>query len=236
MEQLSAEMLDQRLFLATSNNGVRFNIEEGFSLEPNEEWYGTRVHHPQSGEMFFAWRDPYIFRDPISGNYYLFICSGGERWGVPPKIAVAVSGSVRGPYALQTPAAVSYGEVDAGVEGVPVWEMERVQVTYHKGRYRMLFSVWGWLIDEKWKAKIEAKCGSIGRSVTFMLSSDKVDGPYRFDEGVQLVWSRNQNNMYGLMLVDTSDKFDQPPVAGWVPGLFQAQLAPLDSYEFIKIN
>jgi hypothetical protein len=236
IEQLSADQLDQRLFLATSKDGLRFNFEESFSLEPEQNMYGTNVRHPQTGHMLFAWRDPYIFRDPISGKYHLFICAGGKRWGVPPKIAAAVSNNIRGPYKLQPPAAISYGEIEAGIMGVPVWEMERVQVSYYKGRYRMLFSVWGWLIDEKWKAKLEPKCGPIGRSLAIMLSSDKACGPYSFDGNVELVRSKNQDDMYGLMLVDTADLSDEPVVAGWFLNSFRSQLVPFDSYEVIKIT
>ena len=225
MEQLGPDLLDQRIFLATSSDGIRFQLKREFTLEPDPQWYRTGVQHPHNGKMMFAWRDPYVFRDPRSRKYYLFICSGGKRWGTPPKVAVAEAERVAGPYRLLVPAAEAVCFDDSGDEGVPVWEMERVQVFYRGGKYHMMFSVWEHFIDPAWKRRILGKNGRVFQSAVIVLVSDQVTGPYRFDHHTRLVQTPCDKNIYGALLVSGASALRPDFVVGWHPDTFSLEVS-----------
>jgi len=225
MEQFGTELLDQRIFLATSTDGVKFALDNSFSLEPDPAFYETRAFYPGTDSMMFAWRDPYVFLDPLSGKYYLFICAGGKRWGVPPSVAVAEADTLSGPYRLLPPAAVSSWQAADGGEGVPVWEMERVQVTYRNGKYYMMFSVWEHFMDEAWKVRISRGMGPLAQSATVVLVSDNVTGPYRFDGNARLVKKPPGRNLYGAMVVPGPVPQHPDFVVGWYPDTFTPEVS-----------
>ena len=225
MEQFSSELLDQRIFLATSTDGRKFEIEEGFSLEPDPALYGTKAWYPDSDRMMYAWRDPYVFRDPVSGKFYLFICAGGDRWGAPPKIAVAEADSLAGPYRLLPAAAKSLLRGPNGADSVPVREMERVQVSYRNGRYCMMFSVWEHFMDEAWKQSMIRRGGVLSGSATVVLWSDSVTGPYRFDDSATLIEKPPGANLYGAMNVSSPDPARGDFVVGWYPENFKPEVS-----------
>lgn len=225
MEQFGTELLDQRIFLATSDDGASFTVDDAFSLEPDAALYGTAAYYPGTDRMMFAWRDPYVFCDPQSGRYYLFICAGGKRWGTPPSVAVAEADTLQGPYRLLPPAALSSWRDDAGVERIPVWEMERAQVSFRDGRYYMMFSVWEHFMDTDWKRKITRNKGACSQSAIIVLVSDSVTGPYRFDDSARLVRKPADRNLYGAMVV--SDPLPGQPefAVGWYPDTFTLEVS-----------
>lgn len=225
IEQFSSELLDQRIFLATSSDGKKFEVDEGFSLEPDPALYKTDVYYPDTNKMMYAWRDPYAFRDPVSGKYYLFICAGGRRWGVPPTIGIAEAESVTGPYCLLPPAAESLIQGPDGETSIPLWEMERVQVSYRNGKYYMMFSVWEHFMDAAWRQSVTLGKGALSGSATVVLCSDKVTGPYRFDDNTTLIEKPPGSNLYGAMIMPSPDLGGEDFVVGWYPGNFRLEVS-----------
>ena len=140
-KEITKEILDQKILLATSVDGLNFKFVPEFSLLPDEIIYATNCKDQETGKMVFAWRDPYIFKDPKSDKYFLFICAGGDRWGIPPQVPVAVADSVAGTYKLLPSATKLEVNINNKLH-IPFKEIERVQVIYYQDKYYMFFHCW----------------------------------------------------------------------------------------------
>jgi beta-fructofuranosidase len=126
---------------------------------------------------------------------------------------------------LLPPAALSSWSDDAGAERVPVWEMERAQVSYRDGRYYMMFSVWEHFMDADWKREITRNKGACSQSAIIVLVSDSVTGPYRFDDSARLLQKPANRNLYGAMVVP--GLLPGPPefAVGWYPDTFTLEVS-----------
>jgi len=222
--QLSTNFLDQRVFLATTEDGEEFVFEEQFSLLPTPELYPTRCFHPEQRHMMFAWRDPFCFRDPNSGKFYLFICCGGFRWGVPPNVAVAVADCVEGPYRLLPPA-IEFPVKRSGDSLVmPLSEIERAQVHFHAGQYFMTFATWERYVNKPWFRDQLCANMEISDSTTYVLVANRPEGPYRFHTAAPLVTNSERTGLYGTMFVPSIDRPDSLFAIGWHPGRFEVEV------------
>ncbi|WP_141699266.1 hypothetical protein [Candidatus Thiosymbion oneisti] len=214
------EILDQRLYLTTSKNGYEFSKSLKFRLEPDPAWYGTKRTHPVTNEMVFAWRDPFIFQDPPSGRYYLFICAGAKRWGVPPTVAVAVAENIMGPYELLPPAVDMTVKLD-GKNQQALGEIERIQIVYRNNKYYMLFSCWPFHVNQDFARCCQSMGHSITESTIYILSSDQVTGPYRLDLNCPTVKNSAQTGLYGIYLITPRiEDADESILTGWFPEHF----------------
>jgi hypothetical protein len=194
IRQFDRRHLDQRVFLAASTDGVHYRRAADFRLDPDPALYPHPCQGPD-GDMLFAWRDPFPFQDPLSGRHYLFICTGGERWGRTPAVAVAVAQRLTGPYRL-LPDAIRLPYVDNAF-GAPVGEIERIQVQYHEGRYYLTFSCWHRLVDEAWLRTSYPRLGAVDDASLYVLESDRVAGPYTLPANCPLVSGSSGSGLYG---------------------------------------
>lgn len=173
--------------------------------------------------MLFAWRDPFIFKDPKSGKYYLFICAGGVRWGVAPQVAVAVADSLAGPYKLLPPAA----EPKISINGKPkmsLEEIERVQILYHRDKYYMLFSCWRNLVSPEMLKLAESLGYKITDSTIYVLSSDSIEGPYEFDLEHLIVRNSSYTEFYGSYVLSSLEKKGTTSLIGWYADKFEVNV------------
>jgi hypothetical protein len=224
IKQLSMDSLDQRIFLATSMDGKKFVLNNQFSLPPDPELYKTRRVNPETGKMMFAWRDPFCFQDPLSGNYYLFICCGGFRWGVPPNIAIGVADKVAGPYTL-IPEAVKLTVAIEDTLVMPVSEIERVQVLFRNGRYFIIFSAWKRYVNEAFFRSDPGVDADITDSTIYILVSDNIEGPYRVYTKGPVVQGSKRTGMYGTCLLQVPGQEDAYYAHGWYPDSFRVDVS-----------
>lgn len=223
VKQLSPDLLDQRLFLATSTDGINFNLDHDFNLPPDASMYPTKCFNPETGEMMFAWRDPAIFKDPKSGKYYLFICAGAVRWGVPPQVGIAVADQIAGPYKLLPPAAEPKIKVQDKLT-MTLGEIERIQVHFHDERYYMFCSSWRYLLSPEFLKICEDLGYEITDSTIYVLSSDNVEGPYEFDFDNLIVKNSSHTGFYGSWLVPSPLESEVVNLTGWYTDKFTVNI------------
>ncbi len=187
--------LDQRVFLAKSDNGKDFTEVDDFSLPPDKKQYETQCYHPQTNEMLFAWRDPYVLKDPKTGLYYAFVCAGGFRWGVAPNIAIATCETIDGNYRALAPAI--YYETDVnGSEIIPIPELERPQVIFHNNKYYLYLSCYLKHMNPSFVKECEARGIQITDSCRYQFVADHIEGPYRLDQDKIMIESSAQTDLY----------------------------------------
>jgi len=237
LDIVEGDILDQQLFLAVSKDGQHYTIQSDFNLSPDSSIYKTGKCHPVTKKMVFAWRDPYIFNDPVSRKFYIFICTGAKRWGVPPTVAVASSDNITGPFELLPPAT----DITVDIEGnsfIPLDEIERVQIIYHNNKYHMLCSCWSYYIHNDF-SKL---CSSLNQPVTdstiYILTSDSVTGPYKFELDNPVVINSNKTDLYGIYLIDkkTENDSDNYLLTGWYPDNYSVSVSGEYQVIFDKYN
>jgi beta-fructofuranosidase len=195
------ELLDQRVFLLSSENGVDFEREDSFVLEPSIKYYATETYNPENGDMMYAWRDPCLFHDPVSKKYYLYIVSGAIRWGIPPKVAVAISDSLTGPYELLPPA-LKFGTPNVYSHEIFFKEIERVHIHYRKGGYHLFFSTWEWNLSERCKAYLGGKGIPAVNGNVYHFISEKPEGPFKIHPDMPVIIGSGYAQLYGTQIIN----------------------------------
>lgn len=230
VEQLDDQHLDQRLFLAVSNDGVRFERVPDFHLEPDASIYPHASFHPDDGRMLFAWRDPWPWIDPASGKIYLYICTGGERWGVPSNVAVACADHVEGPYRVLGMAldpAVAAQDRDRPIFG----EIERVNVIRHGGRFHLTFSCWKRLVDEVGIERCGQSPAALSDHTVYVMVSDSPQGPFGISRDVNpVVAGSHAGGFYGTTFF--ADQSGDLATIGWDSRSFRIETSRMAKLKF----
>lgn len=210
----SEYLIDQRICLAESTDGRAFRDVEGFSLCPDEVLYGTRCRDPETNAMLFAWRDPFVFRDPESGKYFVFICTGGFRWGVSPNVAVASSEHIAGPYSLHAPA-IAYSRDKQGRDLLPLDEIERQHVRKIGSKYYLFASCWRKHVSKALLEMCAERKIEVSDSSLYVFEADNVLGPYRLCVETPVVSGSSRTGLYGGMFVEQNG--NESILVGWRP-------------------
>nr|MBA2748712.1 glycoside hydrolase family 68 protein [Tatlockia sp.] len=158
----------------------------------------------------FHWRDPYIFKDDKTGNYYMFICASSKAIGnFQGCIGLAVSDKIVGPYKLLPPA------IEAPTNAIdwPYYHMERPQVIYKDGKYHLFFSCFKMLMNPKWLEKLAHK--KITNSSLYWYISDNVTGSYKPANDDFIVSGSEKTGMYGTNFLQISTPSEKLIAYGW---------------------
>lgn len=203
VDQYDDNHLDQRLFLAVSDDGVSYQEVPEFELEPDPRLCPHNRFSPLDGRMLFAWRDPWPLHDPASGRFYLFICCGGERWGRSPDVIVASADSLVGPYTLHGSALDVPLGFDA--ERSPAFaEIERVNVLAEGGRFYLAFSCWRRLVNTRVLEGNSRLTEALCDSSLYVAEAAAIGGPYRFNADRSPVGKGSQaSGFYGSTVFST---------------------------------
>lgn len=172
-------VLDQRLKLARSQDGINFKNCDEFSVEPDPQLYPLGKPQP-SGGYAYAWRDPYLHYCDRTETYYLYIVTGGGYiWGTPPQIAVAKSKDITGPYELLKPALDL--KQQPGFKSGLSSEFERIDLKYFDDKYYLFGSSWKYYLSQEFKAFLNKKKIPISNYNTYVFSSSHPEGPFELN-------------------------------------------------------
>ena len=199
---------NEAIGLATSTDGLHFSrTSNNYLLKPEDDdlWYGR-----SQWTDHFHWRDPYIFKDDKTGNYYMFICASSKAIGnFQGCIGLAVSDKIGGPYKLLPPA------IEAPTDAIdwPYYHMERPQVIYKDGKYHLFFSCFKTLMNPRWLQKMPPK--KITNSSLYWYISDNVTGPYEPANDDFIVSGSEKTGMYGTNFLQISMEAEKLIAYGW---------------------
>lgn len=232
IEQCGDQFLDQRLFLAVSDDGVHFEEDPEFSLEPDPRVSPHNRFHPVDGRMLFAWRDPWPIYDTLNRRFIVFVCTGGERWGRPPDIVAAVAEKLAGPYELV--GSVLDFPMGGGQEDIPAFgEIERVSVTQAHGQYFLAFSCWHRLVDETVLREHAVLDESLTDCSLYVAKAPSILGPYQFcKEQSAVIGASNTSGFYGGTFFSGRDSAHY--VLGWNFSDFRIETRGLLRLEFTE--
>ncbi len=189
--------LEERIGLATSDDGVNWQRSSTPLVEPDSRFYAPSLAFFLAGfinQYHYQWRDPYIIKEPVTGYYYMFISASCQ--GLNPRfngcIGLAVSQRINGPYEVLPPAACPILE---GTEESIFYEMERPQVIYNNGKYYLFFSAWLHAVNPKWLASVGKD--KITNSSIYCYVSDKITGPFKPLTDKPIVKGSEATGLYG---------------------------------------
>ncbi|GAB1538691.1 hypothetical protein NUACC21_13550 [Scytonema sp. NUACC21] len=195
--------------LATSTDGIHFSRYSPHPLlipENNDSWYGRC-----NWTGHFHWRDPYIFKDEQTGNYYMFICASSQAPGnFQGCIGLAVADKISGPYKVLAPAV----DVPVDVDNWPFYHLERPQVIYKNGKYNLFFSCFKQYFNPKWLESVKHK--RVTTSSLYWYISDNITGPYKpIDNDEYIVKGSEKTGMYGTNFLLISEDPEEYIAYGW---------------------
>lgn len=188
----------QKIGLAVSDNLMDWEKNDSNPvLEADERYYRMGNRKNKLGEIP-AWRDPFVFRDPKSGRYYMTITAREKgRKVYNGCIAIAESGNLADWKVL--PPLLAPKRYD---------EMETSQMVYHKGRYYLFFGVgWRHSYEPGWKRKAGVHTG------LHCYYSDSLFGEYRPVNGNGVV-VEHAEKLYDVRLVQK--KGNRYTAIGWL--------------------
>lgn len=212
---------NEAIGLATSTDGLHFSRCSDRPLlvpKDDDQWYGR-----SDWTGHFHWRDPYIFKDDSTGNYYMFICASSKVAGdFQGCIGIAVADKMSGPYKLIPPAIEA--PVDAG-EGWPYYHLERPQVIYKNGKYHLFFSCFKIYMNPQWLEKLKHK--KITNSSLYWYVSDNLTGPYEpVNDEDYVVTGSEKTGMYGTNFLQISTEPEKLIAYGWYHRLNALEVSP----------
>lgn len=197
IEQCDERHLDQRVFVAVSDDGVNFQDAPIRGLEPDPVLCPHHCFHPVNGRMLFAWRDPWPLINAETGQVHVFICTGGERWGCEPDVALAVADDIRGPYRVLGRVLDLVSEAKNGGFG----EIERISVIPVDGGYALTFSCWRRLVDETRIPELSPQLLPLSDSSLYVATSARLEGPYSLSKTcAATVGSSDSTGWYGTTM------------------------------------
>jgi len=181
--------MGQSLLYATSHNGKDFRLQR-VPFEPRLPEFNTIRRHEETGEWLHSCRDPYLFHDPRSGDWFMYVTTGGHRWGVPPRQVVARSVELGGPWTVRGVALD-----DPKWKGYRVLrEIERASVVYANGTYWML--AYGMYFSNR-AMRLFADAGHpISRRSVCLWHADNPEGPFQFIEKKPILMECDQAGLY----------------------------------------
>jgi len=212
---------NEAIGVATSTDGRHWQRHcDHYPLIPDEQnpWYGRC-----NWTGHFHWRDPYIFKDPKSDRYYMFICASSKTPGnFQGCVGVAVADQIAGPYHILPPALVTSPET---AHDWAYYHMERPQVFYRYGKYHLFFSCFTVLMNPQW---IDGKRSHrVTNSSLYWYVSDHVTGPYSpVDPDNFIVPGSERTGLYGTAFLQASPSSDELIAYGWYHRLYTLEVGP----------
>ncbi|WP_169583254.1 MULTISPECIES: glycoside hydrolase family 68 protein [Microbacterium] len=124
----SDDGLAQRIGRAFSDDLFSWAKDENFLLEPDPRWYETLA---DTGWHDQAWRDPFVFQDPVGGAWHMLITARARHGHI----------SGRGVVGYATSVDLDEWEVQAALSGPGNFgQLEVLQTTVVDGQPTLLFS------------------------------------------------------------------------------------------------
>lgn len=215
------ELKNEAIGLATSIDGIYWQRQtEHFPLLPAQS---DRGYGRCNWTNHFHWRDPYLFKDPRSNRYYLFICASANTPGnFQGCIGLAVADSIDGHYELLPP--VVSPTPDTAADWA-YYHMERPQVFYRNGKYHLLFSCFRMYLNPRWIQKHNSQL--ITNSSLYWYVSDEITGlfqpvhPEKF-----IVTNSEKTGMYGTTLLPIPTNPNEFITYGWYHRLHALEVSP----------
>jgi len=196
-------MLHESIGLATSEDGIHWQRSPVPLVEPDPAFYRAVPSYMWDRSLEHrAWRDPYIFYDSPSQQYYMFIsaCCHGDNPGYSGCVGLAVSERIDGPYHVCPPAA--YPCLKGTNEGL-FYELERPQILHHDGLYHLFFSSVPKMINPAWIRKVGLD--GLSNSTLYWFTSPNLAGPYQAATEKPIVVGSDRTGIYGTQLVPGPD-------------------------------
>lgn len=210
-----ADLKNEAIALATSKNGTDWNRDsKHFPLIPSADdpGYG-RCNWTQH----YHWRDPYIFKDPKDGKYYMFICASSTTPGnFQGCVGLAVADQIAGPYEILPPVLAANSETAADWG---FYHMERPQVIYKNNQYHLFLSCFRMFMNSKWVSQHQR----VTNSSLHGYVSDRITGPFH---PVEIIPGSETTGMYGTNLLETSNP-DEYIAYGWFHRLHMLAVEPI---------
>jgi beta-fructofuranosidase len=187
----------QRIGLATSTDGKRWQRSGQPLLEADARWYETDEPSP----IYKAWRDPAVVQDPESGKYHMFFTAKTKDGDPRYKgcIGMAVSDNFEGPYQC-VPPILAPGQFA---------QMECPQVIQREGKTFLFFSSMEKDYNPSWAEHVGG-----AQSGLHCYVGDSLNGPFRPVNGDGLV-TRSADNLYSVKILEDSKRPGEYQAIGW---------------------
>ncbi len=194
--------------LATSVDGINWQRQES----PLLSWQKSSSADSSSAVNYAGrcnwsnhlhWRDPYVVKDPVTQQYYLFFCaslSGASLYQGGVGVAMArpskgISDHLSGPYQLLSPVAGPGVEKSDDSASWPFYHLERPQVIYFQGKYHLFFSCFKNFVNPLWLAQVGSD--RVTDSTLYWYVSDAITGPFRPTSDLPVVPGSETTGLYG---------------------------------------
>ncbi|HEY9845055.1 MAG TPA: family 43 glycosylhydrolase, partial [Candidatus Caenarcaniphilales bacterium] len=215
------DLKNEAISLATSSDGCHWQRSSHHPLvQPpdNNLWYGRC-----NWTGHFHWRDPYLFKDPNTGRYYMFTCASSKTPGnFQGCVGLAVADQITGPYQLLPPVLAATSDTAADW---PYYHTERPQVIFKDGKYHLFFSCFRMFLNPRWLQKVNSQ--RITTSSLYWYISDTITGPFQpacADESI--VAGSEKTGMYGTNLLKVSTDPEKFMPYGWYHRLHALAVSP----------
>jgi len=215
------DLKNEAIGLATSTDGLHWQRhDDHYPLLPDADdpWYGRC-----NWTGHFHWRDPYVFKDPQTDRYYLFICASSKTPGnFQGCIGLAVADSIAGPYRLLPP--VVAATADTAVDWA-FYHMERPQVFFRDGKYHLFFSCFRMFLNPRWLQRQNSR--RVTNSSLYWYVSDQVTGPFQpVSDNQFIVTNSEKTGMYGTNLLPIAHQPNEFIAYGWYHRLHALEVSP----------
>jgi hypothetical protein len=197
--------LDQRLRRVTIHDDGHIQMHAP-PLEPSLPLFPTRQTNDR-GAPVFSCRDPYVRQDQRTGLFWMYVCTGGHRWGTWPQVVAAHSESLDGPWTLHTEPVFSLPD-----EQHWWYEIERVSVIHHESGYWMTFHCWPGNVTRQGATALQNRGVRIGNGTMYLARADAPQGPFRLWRQPWIIDSDKQGK-YGTQLREP--RAHCSPAFGW---------------------
>lgn len=190
-------IFNEGIGLATSTDGISWRRCSDQFVKLDTQFYCSSLR--EGVKIHYGWRDPYIFKDPRTKKYCLFITANckGEDSIFRGCVGLAVSSKIDGPYKVLPP--VTYPLVSDTEEGI-YYEMERPQVIYRDGKYHLFFSASPSFVNPKWIKQVGRE--RITNSSLYWYVSDNITGPFVPSSVKPIVKGSESTHLYGTTFIE----------------------------------
>jgi Glycosyl hydrolases family 32 N-terminal domain len=210
-----SDIATEAIGLATSTNGTDWQRLEHPILTFQPEIPSNLVSNLVSKSVYAGrdiqsshlhWRDPYVVKDPISQQYYLFFCASVRAAAGEPSfyqggvgIAMAkpskgIANHIGGPYQILAPVA-GPGVTTADAAAWPFHHLERPQIIYFQGQYHLFFSCFKDFVNPIWLSQIGAD--RVSDSTLYWYVSNSITGPFEPISSLPVVPGSESTGLYG---------------------------------------
>ncbi|MGB3205353.1 MAG: tetratricopeptide repeat protein [Crinalium sp.] len=187
--------------LAKSQDGISWqkSINPIIDLDQlDSQFYTYSIRNLFGEKKHFACRDPFLFKDEQTNNYYLFFTTScrGKNAKFRGCIGLAVSQIIEGNYQVLPP--VLYPLIEESEEGI-FYEMERPQIINRDGKYHLFFSCAVNLINPLWIKQVGSE--EITHSSLYWYISENITGSFTPVSEKPIVKGSEKTGLYGTSFI-----------------------------------